>query len=68
MFELLFGEPPFFSDDINILYQNIKQGQIIFNREVSIESPTKEFIKSLMNVNVKDRIGSSNGLEEIKQH
>lgn len=28
MYELLVGEPPFFHEDISILYQNIKQGKI----------------------------------------
>ena len=68
MYELLHGEPPFFSDDINMLYQNIKQGQINFNQEVQLQNSTKDLIRSLMSLNVKNRIGSVNGLDEIKAH
>lgn len=45
MFELVCGEPPFFSDDINSLYQNIKQGQIIFDSQIDIQLEAKDIIK-----------------------
>lgn len=31
MFELLTGDPPYFNEDINILYNNIKNGKYNIN-------------------------------------
>lgn len=30
MYELLIGDPPFFTNDINKLYSNIKKGKLVF--------------------------------------
>lgn len=38
MFEMLTGEPPFYSDDIPTMYKNIKEGVLKFPKNLSEDS------------------------------
>jgi serine/threonine protein kinase len=42
VFELIFGEPPFYSDNIHILYENIQKGALSFPRKIN--ETTKDFL------------------------
>ena len=68
MFELLVGEPPFFTEDINRLYSNIRQGQLKFPDEITLSENCKDIISKLMRNNPKTRLGARLGVEEIKSH
>ena len=34
---MLMGNPPFYDDDIVVLYQNIQEGNLVFPHPISIE-------------------------------
>lgn len=46
VYELLFGEPPFYSDNIHLLYQNIQNGVFTFPRKTN--EVTRDFIEKLL--------------------
>lgn len=46
VYELLFGEPPFYSDNIHLLYQNIQNGVFTFPRKTN--EVTRDFIERLL--------------------
>ena len=43
MYEMLVGEPPYYSDDIQVMYKNIKEGYLRLPKSISEES--KDLIK-----------------------
>ena len=65
LYEMLIGEPPYFDEDIEKLFDNIKNAKIKFPSFVSKNS--KNLINSLLERNVKKRIGVKN-FTEIKNH
>ena len=68
LYELINGEPPFYTDDINRLYGNIRRGNLTFPAGNQFSDNCKDFISKLMKNEPKARIGAKNGLEEIKEH
>ncbi len=56
IFELLFGEPPFYADNIHLLYENIQNGAIKFPRRT--DEVTQDFILKLLEKDPKNRLGS----------
>lgn len=55
---MLIGEPPYFSDDIEMLYDNIKYGKLSFPKNIS--SKSKSFLSGLLQRNPKKRLGFKN--------
>lgn len=55
MFELLIGEPPYYSDDVPTLYRNIKEGKLKFPKNISQNA--KSLILALLERDPKKRIG-----------
>ena len=55
---MLVGEPPFFDEDLNALFDNIKAGRLKFPSFLS--KPAKLLISSLLERNVEKRIGVKN--------
>ncbi len=47
LFELLSGLPPFYSDNLDTLYNNIKRGNLQFPK--SVPESARDFIRQLMN-------------------
>ena len=68
MYELLTGDPPFFVDDINRLYSNIKKGNLKFPKNSDLSNEVKDLISKLMRNNPKMRLGAKNGVKEIQGH
>lgn len=62
IYEMLTGTPPFYTDDINNLYNNIKKGGVSFPSDINISSSCKDIIRRLMRNNPKVRLGSKNGV------
>ena len=65
MYEFLVGVPPYYSDNLDKLYENIKTGVIQFPRSMSAEA--RDLISRLMIRNPMTRLGF-NGAQEIKEH
>ena len=67
LYEMLIGKTPYYSTDRNLLYNNIKRGELRFPIDVSEDA--KDLIAKLLTVNPKKRLGSSKmDAEEIKIH
>ena len=58
LYEFLFGEPPFFSDNIVSLYENIQKSKVKFPRKM--DEVTKDFLSQLLEKDPKKRLGSKN--------
>ncbi|CAD8119427.1 unnamed protein product [Paramecium sonneborni] len=67
MYELLVGLPPFYSNDRNVLFNNIQFAELQIPNFVSLE--VKTLLKSLLNRNPIDRLGSGeDDYIQVKQH
>ena len=62
LYELLTGEPPYYSEDLKELYQNIKTGKLEFGK--SMNSVLKDLLKSLLDRDPHHRPT----LAQVKQH
>lgn len=62
LYEILVGEPPYYDDDMEVLYQNIQKGNLKFTGRISNEA--KEIIHLLLERNPLKRIS----LENMKKH
>lgn len=65
MYEFLVGVPPYYSDNIEKLYENIQSGPIQFPKHMS--PVARDLISKLMIRNPMTRLGF-NGAQEIKDH
>ena len=65
LFEMLVGEPPFFSDDIKVLYQNISSSKLSFPKSMSNQA--KSLLVGLLERDPQKRLGYK-GAQEIKSH
>ena len=68
LYELLVGDPPFFSENIDGLYRLIKKGKLRFPDDRKFTSEIKDLISKLMYTNPKKRLGFARGIAEIKEH
>ena len=67
LYEMMIGTPPYYSSDRNLLYRNIKRGELRF--PIDISEDAQDLIARLLTVNPKKRLGSSKlDAEEIKAH
>eukprot|EP00039_Didymoeca_costata_P008840 m.117602 g.117602 ORF g.117602 m.117602 type:complete len:1166 (+) comp14253_c0_seq5:138-3635(+) len=70
IFELIFGETPFYHDTLGGTYAKIMNhnvGSLEFDTEVSIQDNTRDLINKLLTPQRKSRLGA-NGADEIKNH
>jgi serum/glucocorticoid-regulated kinase 2 len=65
LFEMLVGEPPFFDENIDTLYENIRTGKLRYPSYLSIEA--KSIISKLLERDVNKRLGVKN-FSDIKAH
>lgn len=65
VYEMLIGEPPYFSDDIETLYSNIQYGKLTFPKTVSQKA--KSLLYGLLERSPSKRLGYKNPLD-IKNH
>ena len=68
IFEMLCGIPPFYNENIEYMYQLIKQASIKFPKCLNLSEDAKNLILRLLVVNPKQRLGAQSGLSEIKKH
>ncbi|KRW99091.1 Protein kinase-like domain [Pseudocohnilembus persalinus] len=63
LYEMLTGDPPFYTDDIPTMYKQIKDSSLKFPN--NINKQTKEFLKRILEKNPEKRLGYK-GFQEIK--
>ncbi|KAJ5079900.1 non-specific serine/threonine protein kinase [Anaeramoeba ignava] len=66
MYEMLIGLPPFYSEDMNALYQKILRQPLKFPTDTP--ELARDLIKKLLIKNPKKRLGSTSDSESIKNH
>ena len=68
LFEMLCGIPPFYAENINKIYEMIKNSTVQFPQKINISDEAKDIIQKLLEKDPKIRLGSQNGIAEIKKH
>jgi serum/glucocorticoid-regulated kinase 2 len=66
LYELVVGIPPFYSQNVNEMYNKIQHGQLRFPSFLSDDC--KHLIVQFLNRDPSQRIGSKGDVEEIKAH
>lgn len=67
LYEMIVGIPPYYDDDEDKLFENIKKGPLIVPEFMS--SPARDFIFKLLNRNPKKRLGASErDADELREH
>lgn len=67
IYEMLTGLPPFYSQNINIMYQKILNGELRFPSYVSADA--QSLLEGLLTRDVDKRLGSgTEGSENVKRH
>ncbi|CAD8123427.1 unnamed protein product [Paramecium sonneborni] len=65
-YELLVGIPPYYANEREQLFENIRKGPLKIPRSLSNEA--KQFIVALLNRDPNKRLGSNSDGEEIREH
>ena len=68
LFEMLCGLPPFYVENVDKMYELIKNSSVKFPRRITLSEEAKDVIRKLLEKNPKKRLGSQGGIEEIKKH
>lgn len=67
IYELLVGKPPYFSENREVMYRNILEGQL--KLPMYLTSECKDILAKLLNRNIKKRLGcGKEGSLEIRKH
>ncbi|CAD8173562.1 unnamed protein product [Paramecium octaurelia] len=68
LYEFICGSPPFYSRNIEQIYNSILNDRISFPPQLQIHSDLKDLISKLLIKDPQLRLGSKNGIKEILQH
>ena len=68
LFEMLCGLPPFYVENLDKMYEMIKNNPVKFPKRITLSEDAKDVIRKLLEKNPKKRLGAHNGIEEIKKH
>ena len=68
IYEMLFGIPPFFSQNVEKMYEFITKSELKFPKKFKVTDDVKDFLTKLLIKNPKERFGVHGGFEEIKKH
>ena len=66
LFEMVTGSPPFYSQDVDLMYKNISENNLMFPEVVSDE--LKDLLRKMLDKNPKKRIGIGNDKQDLKSH
>lgn len=66
MYELLVGTPAYYNRNKDVLFENIKKGELLVPKSLSKEA--KDLIKGLLCRDPNKRLGAINDAEDIKKH
>lgn len=65
LFEMMVGEPPFFDENVDTLYDNIRNGKLRYPSHLSIEA--NSLISKLLERDINKRLGHKS-FADIKNH
>ena len=68
IYEMLFGIPPFFNENVEKMYDLITKGDLRFPKKFKVSDEAKDLLSKLLVKNQKERLGINGGFEEIKKH
>ena len=68
LFEMLCGLPPFYVENLDKMYEMIKNSSVKFPKRINLSEEAKDIIQKLLEKNPKKRLGYQKGIEEIKNH
>ena len=66
LYEMVTGNPPFFTQDQDLMYQNIIENKLVFHEYFSEEF--KDLLSKLLDKDPKKRIGINNDKSDLKSH
>lgn len=66
LYELLFGEPPFYSEDTTKMHNDIVHTEVKIPKEAS--KNCKDLLKKLLCKDPRKRLGTKKGASEIRKH
>ena len=66
LYEMVTGNPPFFTQDQDLMYQNIIENKLVFHEYFSEEF--KDLLSKLLDKDPKKRIGINNDKTDLKSH
>lgn len=68
LYEMLYGLPPFYDQNVNKMYQKILHDPLKFREDPSVSEAAKDMLRKMLDRRVDVRLGSGpTGPEEIKQ-
>ena len=68
VYEMLFGIPPFFCENVEKMYKLITKANLRFPKKFDVSDEAKDLLCKLLIKNQKERFGINGGFEEIKKH
>lgn len=68
LYQLLYGIPPFYSNNDNNIKSQIIKNELRFPKNSNISEKAKNLLKLLLKKDPSERLGSSDGFDEIKKH
>ena len=68
IYEMIFGIPPFFCDNVEKMFQLITKSDLRFPKKVKVSDEAKDLLSKLLIKDQKKRFGVKGGFEEIKKH
>jgi len=66
LFEMLTGLPPFYNENLHLMYEKIVTAPLIFPDDMS--QPARKLLAGLLERDPRRRLGSNNGINDFKDH
>jgi len=66
LYEMLTGWPPFYNENMHVMYDRIVRAPLTFPKDMSPEA--KSLLTGLLQRDPRQRLGSTNGMQDFKDH
>jgi len=66
LYEMLTGWPPFYNENLHVMYERITRAPLTFPKDMSEEA--KSLLTGLLQRDPRERLGSNNGMMDFKDH
>lgn len=67
-YEMMYGLPPFYNKQQNLMFKLIKEGELNFSEKVTVSKEGKDFISKMLVRNPDDRLGFKNDVDDVLAH